>query len=457
MAKRRIEIIVTAAARGLQSGLRGAMGMVNDFVNGIKSIGSVAGAAFSALNQAVFFFTNNIRTAIQFVNGLYDTFLSQAVQAERLEVVMRNVTGSEEEAAAMMEHLSDASQQLGIDFEQVAFGGQQMAVAARDAQGEFDLDLWKELVEITMNFAALRPDVPFQWLARGVTAAMAGDMTTLTRLLDVNVNQLLGLEDEADRVGSKMQRIGGQLTGLVEVQAEETAQGGIELLRQLQDELHISGLAVDVAEETIAGAWGRIKAEFEAATREIGEKFLPLITEGLQSILDWWEEHEDEVMAIAGDMADNFIDWIKGIDWQDFADDIINVVNALSDLVDEINEVMNSPAAQWLENVFNPETGTVGSTQSRQDRLLEQGAENREGIAGALGSTETPLAQAWMTEGIPGLFRTQAWQEQQQTAGARREARGTTNVTGEWADKTIREVVELIQLNLLDQLLAGGE
>lgn len=431
MAKQRIEIIITAAAQGLQSGLRRAMGFVGDFVSDLKGIGAAGLAAFDALNQAVFFFVNNIQSAIQLAKGLYDIFLSQAVQAERLAVVMEHMTGSQEAAAAAMEHIDEVSQQLGISWEAAAQGGQQMAAAAKDAQGNFDMGLWEELLDITMNLSALRPDVPFQLMARGVTAAVAGDMGTLTRLLDVNVNQLLGLEEEADRVAGKTQQIGGRLTGLVEVMAEDTAEGGIEALRQLQEALGAAGLAQDIAEETIVGSWGRIKAEFEAATREIGEKFLPIITDALSGLLEWWDEHEDDVMAIADAFAENLAGKLADIDWEAVAAGIGAIVKTITDLVAALGELANSPAAQWLENTFNPETGTVGGP----------GGSNMNFNVGRGGE--------------PLIDTIRGNQEARPTTQAGRAAqRGNITVSGEWADKTVREVIEEISLGLLDDLLS---
>jgi hypothetical protein len=380
MAKNRIEIVITAAAQGLQSGLRRAMGIVGDFVNDIKGIGAAGMAAFSALNQAVFFFTQNIQTAIQIAKGLYNIFLDQAVQAERYGVVLEHLTGSEESAIAVMERIDQISQELGQDWEQVAAGGQQLAAAAKDAEGNFDIDLWEELLQMTEDLSATRPDVPFQLMARGVTAALQGDLSQLTRLLDVNVSKLMDLEDAAEGAINQARISTGTLTGLVEIEVEKTAQGGIEAMRTFLENYGAAGAAQAIAEETIVGSWGRIKAEFESATRDIGEKFLPLITEGLQTILEWWDEHEDDVMAIADTFAEGLVDKLQNIDWKAVAGGITSVVKAVTDLFTAIDELANSPAAQWFERTFNPETGSIGSIQTYGERQQEQGQAFRENV-----------------------------------------------------------------------------
>jgi len=433
VAKNRIEIVITAAAQGLQSGLRRAMGMVNDFVSDLKGIGAAGAAAFNALNQAAFFFTQNIQTAIQVGKGLYNIFLDQAVQAQRYEVVLEHLTGSQENAAAVMERIDQISQELGQNWEQVAAGGQQLAAAAKDAEGNFDIDLWEELLQMTEDLSATRPDVPFQLMARGVTAALQGDLSQLTRLLDVNVSKLMGLGDAADEI----EQTGGRLTGLVEVEAEklsDTAQGGIENMRIFLENYGAAGTAQAIAEETIVGSWGRIRAEFEAATRDIGEKFLPLITEGLQSILEWWDEHEDEVMAIADTFAEGLVDKLQNIDWEAVAAGITTVVSAVTDLFEAIGEFSESPAAQWLEKTFNPETGTIGGVGFFQDQSNFNVGRGGEPLIDTIRSDIQSQGQA------------------------RAERMGTVNVSGDWADKTIREVVELISLDMLDGLLGdiGG-
>jgi len=435
VAKNRIEIVITAAAHGLQSGLRSAMGMVGDFVNDIKGIGAAGVAAFNALNQAVFFFTQNIQTAIQVGKGLYNIFLDQAVQAQRYEVVLEHLTGSQENAAAVMERIDQISQELGQNWEQVAAGGQQLAAAAKDAEGNFDIDLWEELLQMTEDLSATRPDVPFQLMARGVTAALQGDLSQLTRLLDVNVSKLMGLGDAADEVAQAQ----GRLTGLVEIEAQnlsDTAQGGIENMRIFLENYGAAGTAQAIAEETIVGSWGRIRAEFEAATRDIGEKFLPLITEALNGILEWWDEHEDDVMAIADTFAEGLVEKLQNIDWEAVAAGIAMIVKTVTDLVAALGDLANSPAAQF----FGPEgpfgSGAAGSNQAIGQSLFPNSPERQQQFeeGGLIGSRRA-------THPLEHLAQ-----------------RGLT-VEGSWADRTIREVVEEIQLGLLDQLLAseGGD
>jgi len=419
VAKKRIEIVITAASRGLQRGLRGAVRMIGDFVNDLKNMGSAGVSAFNALSQGLFFLTANIRTAIEIGRGLFDLFISGAAKAERLEVVLRNMTGSADLASQMMAHMDEVSQTLGLSWDEVAMGGQQMAAAAKDAQGNFDIDLWMELLEITQNLSALRPDVPFQLMARGVTAAVAGDMGTLTRLLDVNVNQLLGLQDAADEVLAT----GGRLTGLVEVAGEGAAgaaQGGIDALHQLQDALGATGLAGEIAAETTIGAWGQAKAELQSLLRDFGEELLPGINRGLRSLLEFYREHEDDVRAFANALGESLGGAIERIDWEQVAAAITRLAESF---------------ALFVENVqaFNQELQATG------------GLGNVFGAGGALEQESLPHAPVPLGA------------EDVRSAPGRQGAGGVQiHVEGDLANKTFGEMVEDVTLQLLGQL-TGSE
>lgn len=382
--RNRIEIIITAVTHGLERGLRSASQLVRNFGSTMRGMGSVAASVWSSITQGIFFTTQALQTLGNIARGVFDLFLGQAIDARRLEATFENMTGSAELAAEMVAHLEETSQSLGISFNEVALSGQQLAVAVRGADGSIDLDRWHTMLGVLQDFSALRPDVPLQLMARGVTAAMAGDMTTLTRLLDVNVNKLLGLQEVAEDVTD----LGGQLQGVAEARADDVgqaAEGGIDALLRLRELLGAEGLAVKLSAE-FEGLTGQAREEFKSLMQEIGDELLPTVNDGLRELLAWYRENEDDFRAFFENAGKFVADAIEGVDWGKVAADATKLVEAIGDgnwgefvermdsisgffgdTADAIERISNSPILNWLND-------RMEASEDRAARAEETGA-----------------------------------------------------------------------------------
>lgn len=377
-----IRIVIEAVTRGLDRGMRGAIRMVRDFGGSLRAVGNTATAVWNGITQGIFFTREALQTLITVAQSLFDVLLRGSIDARRMEVTFTNITGSADTARQMMEELEQTSESLGISFEEAAQTGQQLAVASRNADGSFDINKWRELQEITRDFSALRPDVPLQLMARGVTAAASGDMSTLTRLLDVNVNQLLGLRDAADEVVDR----GGQLQGVAEVRAAEveaTARGGIDALNQLRDAVGATGLAETLAGE-FDGVSGQIREEFKDIAREFGDEILPVLTDVLRELLELFREHEGDIESFASNMGKLVADVIAGIDWDEVATDAERFANAIQ----RVFEAARSEVQQGgVGNVTIPGTEKLGFLNT---------------AAGWLGTPGNPLPNTFGGAGLTG-------------------------------------------------------
>lgn len=313
---------VTTAVRGLQGLLTKAISPVISLFDkakaGVDSFASALGkvtAPAKALGSAVVNSAKSglsaLRKLADFVDHItnifgklqnaaskvFDTFIGGAASAAKMEAKLKNVTGSAESAAAVMDLLDNVARQTGANFEELAAGSSLLAVAAKDASGSFDLDKFARLTEFLQRTAALRPDVPIDRLARGISTAMSkGDWSSLEMFLDVQLRQLIGIGDESEKVGKIPDEI-SRGTTFVKTKVEDEALKSLDLLDQaLTKAGATAGIVADVAE---LSGMERFNETLQSIARTVGEPLFEALNKGLSDLSDWLQENPELVDQLA--------------------------------------------------------------------------------------------------------------------------------------------------------------
>ncbi len=394
-----VRVVLTASTRRFSSGMRRASRSFGSFHNVVTTGVAAAATAITGLSSAFFFLTQSIGTALNIAKGFFDTLLGGAIRAESMGVALEVITEDAGQAAEMIAFMREEASRTGNDFDGLAQSGQQLAVALRGANGEVDTDLWKELVKQVEAFQALRPDVPVSLWGQAISAFMAGDPSTLTRLLDVNVRQLGQLSDEArgflDAASGASEQQLGQVTrlgGSVQAQAGDAMQA----LSEVAEAVGATDELVDRIAETTGGKLAQSQEELKDTLRDIGAQLLPDVNKVLGQFLELIRSDEFE------EFADVF--------GQTLAKGLGEFVDLISQLDPEKVEAFFSAIAEALESIdFNAIAnafGQIGRTLEQVNRFLpdpqtgktpvvEEAMEN-------LNSTELPEGLA--STGVQGFL-----------------------------------------------------
>lgn len=338
----RLRIILEVAAKGLQSGFRSATRAVKSFLGGLASMVSSGRRFLDSLAQSVFFLGNAFGMLKNIAQGLFDRFIGGAGSAAKLEAKLKNIVGSSDDAARVMDFLDRVAQQTGADFDELARGAGLMAVAAKDASGAFDFDQFTRLSGMLQRMAALRPDVPLDRLARGLSVAVSsGDWSSLELFLDVNLRQLIGLADAADEVADIPGEVGGAAT-YIETKAGDAAKTALKSVDLLDEALRkagaTAGIVADIAE---LSGMERFSETLESIARTLGEPLFEAINEGAAELAQWLQDNPEEIEKFAtalGKLGAAGIEKVFGAitklisetDWDSFFDKAIEFVEKLT-------------------------------------------------------------------------------------------------------------------------------
>jgi predicted RNase H-like HicB family nuclease len=394
---RRLRIILELVASGFSSGARGAASIFKGFVGGVVDGAKSAGAALVSLSQAFFFVQNAVNSLFQAGRWLFDMFVRGAGDVEKLEAKLTAVAGSSEDAGRIIDYLRQMAQDTGISFEQLSHGAGLLVVAAKDASGAFDYEKFQRLTGLLTRMQALRPDVPVDRLARGLsTAVQTGNWQSLEMFLDVNLRQLVDIGDAADEVAKTPGKIGGSLI-YVETKAGEAGKDALKSLDLLEEALNKAGATAEivgnVAEKSGLERFQQILADI---ARIVGKPLFDKLNAELSDLADWLQEHPEEVERFASLVGDTLaggleklFDALENIDFEQLFNDVTKFMQQLSQSDWE-------GAKTTLEGIAAAFKAIADAIQAIKDaketldqlrQIREWTQENPEAVAAATGTT----------------------------------------------------------------------
>uniref|UniRef100_A0A6M3IKD3 Putative tail tape measure protein n=1 Tax=viral metagenome TaxID=1070528 RepID=A0A6M3IKD3_9ZZZZ len=292
----KLKVVLEFASSGLTGTISAVKGLFSSVVSGAKD----AGKGLLDLAKNFFYVKEAVGALWGVATKLFDTFIRGAGEAAKMEAKLKNVTGSAESAAAVMDLLDRVAKQTGADFNELAAGSSLLAVAAKDASGNFDLAKFTTLTDMLQRISALRPDVPIDRLARGLSTAVSkGDWSSLEMFLDVQLRQLIGIGEEAEKVGKVPGEIARGAT-YVEAQTAGAANEALKSLDLLDQALTkagaTAGIVADVAE---LSGMERFNETLQSIARTVGEPLFAALNKGLSELSDWLQENPELVEQLA--------------------------------------------------------------------------------------------------------------------------------------------------------------
>jgi hypothetical protein len=394
---RRLRIILELVASGFSSGARGAASIFKSFVGGVVNGAKSAGAALVNLSQAFFFVQNAVNSLFQAGRWLFDMFVKGAGDAEKLEAKLTAVAGSSENARRIIDFLQKTSDELGISFDELSHGASLLVVAAKDASGAFDFEKFQRLVGLLQRMQALRPDVPVDRLARGLsTAVQTGQWRSLEMFLDVNLRQLVGIGEAADEVAKTPDKIGGSLI-YVETKTDEAAKDALKSLDLLEEALNKAGATAEIV-GNVAEVSGleRMMQTLQHIARIVGKPLFEKLNQELSDLADWLQQHPEEVERFATLIGDTLaggleklFDALKNIDWQQVAEDFNSMMESIQrgdwEGVRRDIEAIGS-AVQAIGDAIEAANRAI-ETAKQLGFIGEQARTNPEAVAAATGTT----------------------------------------------------------------------
>jgi len=296
----KLKIVLEVAAKGVQSGFKAAGSAVKSFLSSLASMASSGRRFIDSLAQSVFFLGNAFGMVKDIAGRLFDRFIGGAGDAAKLEVKIKNIVGSSSDAARVMGYLDQVAQQTGADFEELASGAGLMAVAAKDASGAFDFDKFTHLSDMLQRMAALRPDVPLDRLARGLsTATTTGNWSSLEMFLDVNLRQLVDIADAADEVAGAPGEIGKAAT-YIETGVASAASEATKSIDLLDEALTRAGATAGIVKEVAElSGMERFNETLQSIARTVGEPLFEALNEGMAELSDWLQDNPELIEELA--------------------------------------------------------------------------------------------------------------------------------------------------------------
>lgn len=335
-----VRVILSARVQDFNRGIKGASRTFSGFVKSLEGGVANAVASLNGLARGLFFLREGLDTIMSAAMGLFNMFLGGAIEMERMGIALEVITGDAAQAADMIAFLREEATRTGQDFDGLAQSGQQLAVALRGATGEVDSDVWESLVKQVEAFQALRPDVPVSLWGRAISAFLAGDASTLTRLLDVNIKQLGNLSEEAQAFlqgasAASEQQLGQvtRLSGGVEANAGDA----LSALAEVANAVGATDELVDRIADTTGGKLAQAQAELKDTLTEIGLELLPSLNVALDKLLEFLRSEEFEKLAKAfgefgAEGLEELVELIEGIDPE-------QVKATFEGMADELNSV----------------------------------------------------------------------------------------------------------------------
>ena len=309
---KKIVVMLSLKVDGFLGGTRKAETAFNRFAGRIKNAGGSIKGALQSIDAVMGIVAKGLRTLGDMAGFVKEQFIDSAVAIARQERVFTHLTGSVEQSADMIAFLEATSLKYGVALDGLSMSAQQVALSQKAMNGEVDPAIWEELTVAIVALGAARPDVAMDLWGRAISGVLAGDLTTLTRALDVNLTQIEGLSDEAMNFinqGQAAQSAGlGAVTRLGESIAADPGDA-LAFLRELFELLGINeGLIMAGVTEAdlLREAWA-------AVSRELGDELMPLYSQlggiALEFIQDNREGISDLIDDIGG-LVDKFAEFL---------------------------------------------------------------------------------------------------------------------------------------------------
>jgi hypothetical protein len=298
-----------------------------------------AGHALISLASSVFFLREALSTLANVARWVFDTFVKGAGDDAKLEARLKALTGSAEAAAQIMEKLDDTAAATGASVNQLEDASISLAVAAKDASGNFDVERFDKLLNLVLRFSTLKPDIPMQSLAKALADYMeTGDVALLARLLDVPKETLEQMGIVSNAIQAESENISRGVTSIEGGVAKEAqdAAANLEQLEELANRIGATqGMLEDISElsglERFQQILGRI-------ADTIGEPVFEALNAELSRLADWLEANPEKVDAFAkslGDLATKGLQEVfkilENVDWENLATNISSLVQSLSE------------------------------------------------------------------------------------------------------------------------------
>ena len=344
MAEKKLSIKLSAKDR-LSKALRTAGNVARTTGGALKKMASEGSRAVEGLTRKLFFLKEAVGLVANAARGLWDAFITPAINARKLAVSLTNVFG-----AGTAQQIRKFSTDTGLSFETVSKAALDMEQKLEKAGG------------LTAYLAALdrvnkwRPDL-------GAEGAVAF------------VNDLVNKVTEATEGSSKqLGRFTSVVVGGVKGQA-------VDLNKEL-DKMGVFAKAVDPA----TSALDRLRAAWAKFAADVGGRILEKLAEGGIKLLDWLTKNEDKVLKLADAFVNLVNNGIQGLidfitsgrldemtkQFETFWKAVEPIVNAVGRFIGQIGkgigqkEAPTSGGSALGQTLFTPgrsfkkATGTVG-------------------------------------------------------------------------------------------------
>ena len=306
MAEKKLSVRLSAKDR-LSKALQTAGGAARKTGSALSKMAVEGSRAVEGLTRKLFFLKEAINVVAQVARGLWDAFITPAINARKLAVSLTNVFG-----AGTSQKIRKFSTDTGLSFETVSKAALDMEQKLGKAGG---LEAYLKAVERVSKW---RPDL-------GAEGAVAF------------VNDLVNKVTEATEGSSK------QLGQYTSVMIGGTAAQAVDLSAEL-DKLGVVAKISDPA----TSALDRLRAAWAKFAAEVGGRVLEKLAEGGLKLLDWLTKNEDKVMRLADAFVNLVNNGIQGL---------INFIDSgkLNDLIDQL-------AAVWkaIEPIVNAVGRLIG-------------------------------------------------------------------------------------------------
>lgn len=281
------------------------------------------------LAETIFFVREAFNTLINIAQRLFNLFVKGAADSAKLEIRLKHITGSTEDAKAVMEELQQIAAATGTDYDALAGEAGKLAQASKDASGAFDLAKFKQMTDMISRISALEPDKPISAITDAlITAHTEGDWSQLENLIGVRLRKLMGMSEEMGKAFRKR---------VSEIPLDdETAKNLDKIDEALRKAGATAELMGDLAEKS---GMERLTELWKEFTKDVGAPIFEALNTQLTKLADWLEANPEKVEEFAeligttvADAITNLATAIEEFDWDKFAESMERIAKAVEDI-----------------------------------------------------------------------------------------------------------------------------
>lgn len=401
-----LRIILELITTGFRIGTNTVRNLWSGLISGITNGAASAASAIVHISAALFFVREAVNTVIGVFRTLWNLLgVEGARSLAQLEARFVALTGSQEDAAKVMEYAGERALRLGKSTEDVAEGLALMTSNARDASGAFDFGKLQELNGLLEQLALLRPDLPITLIARGLNAFLAsGDLSSLERIMDMPLRTTEALKDLAKDVEQSQDTISRGVTSL-ERGAGEAAGDAETRLNALKEALGELAPGTQAAMEALSEVSGmeRAQAALEDFQTTLAGPVFEAINDVASAFADMYAQDPEAFREIARSLGEGIGDVIRSlaqvdpeklrnaflalaeglreIDWSKLAQDLRVIAQSISDIVSRTGEI-----GKFL--------GREVASEEQTGAVIDTTADILEGLLGGSRSAGSGLRQA---------------------------------------------------------------